>query len=112
MKRLNNSQFVLLSDIIKDMNFDYKPETCQKLKNLQNAWEEIVGNKISQFSKVHEFSTDNILTVTCADSFISNELYLVKEKLLPLMNEKVQELGIEIKDIKFNYTKWEERNNE
>jgi hypothetical protein len=36
----------------------------------------------------------------------------VKEKLLPLMNEKVQELGIKIKDIKFNYTKWEERNNE
>ena len=56
-----------------------------------------------------EFSADNILTVVCSDSFVANELYLEKNKLTKLMNEKTKNLGIEIKDIRFNYKKWKEQ---
>ena len=112
MKRLNNSNFELLEDIIKNLDFNYDPSHNQILDNLDGYWNEIIGNKISKFSKVYEFSDDNTLTVACADSFIANELYFEKARLLSKMNAKTQELGIKIVDIRFDYKKWKESNNE
>lgn len=112
MKRINNSNFELLEDIIKTIDFNYSQDECQKLEEIKNYWSEIVGNKISEFSKVYEISTDNQVTIVCADSFVANELYFEKEKLLKCMNEKAEKLGIKLRDIKFDYKKWKERNNE
>ena len=112
MKRLNNSNFELLEDIIKNLDFNYDPSRNQILDSLDSYWIETIGNKISKFSKVLEFSSDDILTVTCADSFIANELYFAKTKIIGEMNKKAKELGIKIEDIKFDYKKWKERNNE
>ena len=106
-KRINNSNFEVLEDIIKSIDFNYNPEDVQNIEKLQQYWVSTVGKKISEFSKVFNFSADNILTISCADSFISNELYLEKETLLKNMNKKAQETGIIIKDIKFEYKKWE-----
>lgn len=112
MKRLNNSNFELIQDVIKEMTFNYNPDEFEKTEQLKDFWEEIIGNKISKFSKVYNFSDDNIITISCADSFVANELYYEKEKLLKLMNEKAEKLGIIIKEIKFDYKKWKESNNE
>ena len=108
MKRLNNSNFELLEDIIKNLDFNYDPSHNQTLEKLSCYWNDTIGNKISKFSKVLEISDDNILTVICADSFIANELFFEKEKLIKKMNEKVQSMGIKIKDIKFDYKNLEE----
>lgn len=110
MKRINNSNFELLQDVIKELEFNYVEEDVQNLEKLMHYWVEVVGNKISQFSKVLEISADNVLTIVCADSFAANELYLEKDNLLKKLNEKTQNLGIKIKDIRFNYKKWKEQN--
>lgn len=110
MKRINNSNFELLQDVINELEFNYKEEDVQNLEKLTGYWIEIVGSEISKFSKVLEISTDNILTIVCSDCFAANELYLEKERLLKKMNEKAHELGIKIKDIRFNYKKWKEQN--
>ena len=68
-----------------------------------------LGEKISKFSKVLELTSSNVLIIVCSDSYAANELYYVKTKLLENMNEKVKNLGIEIKDIKFDYKKWKEQ---
>ena len=112
MKRINNSNFELLEDIIKSLEFNYDPNHNQTLEKLDCYWNETIGNKISKFSKVFEISDDNILTVVCADSFIANELYFEKTRLIGNMNEKAKKLGIKIVDIRFDYKKWKERNNE
>ena len=112
MKRLNNSNFELLEDIIKNLDFNYDPSHNQTLEKLSCYWNDTIGNKISKFSKVLEISDDNILTVICADSFIANELYFEKARLIGNMNEKAKELGIKIVDIRFDYKKWKESNNE
>ena len=108
MKKLNNSNFELLEDIIKELDFQYKQDNQNNLDNLNKYWRELVGKKISAFSKVINFSDKNILTVACSDSFVANELYYEKQNLLEFMNKNMQNLGITIKDIKFNYKKWEE----
>ena len=110
MKRINNSNFELLQDVIKELEFNYVEDKFQNIEKITNYWVEVVGSKISKFSKVLEYSTDNVLTIVCADSFVANELYLEKDKLLKIMNSRTENLGIKIEDIKFNYKKWKEQN--
>ena len=96
MGKINYSNFETLDEIIKNINF--------------NCWVEVVGKKISKFSKVLDISDDNKLTIVCADSFVANELYLEKVKLLAMMKEKAHNLGINIIDMNFNYKKWKDEN--
>ena len=110
MKRINNSNFELLQDVIKELEFNYVEDKFQNIEKITSYWVEVVGSKISKFSKVFEYSTDNVLTIACADSFVANELYLEKDKLLKMMNSRIENLGIKIEDIKFNYKKWKEQN--
>lgn len=112
MKRINNSNFELLEDIIKTIDFNYHPDKNEKLNNIGCLWNEIVGNKISKLSKVYELSTDNKLTIICSDSIVANELLFNKNKLIDYMNKKLEKLGTTIKDIRFDYKKWKEISNE
>lgn len=109
MKRINNSNFELIQDVIKELEFNYVENKATEFEMLTGYWIEIVGNKISQFSKVFEISADNILTIVCADSFVANELYFEKKQLVEKMNKKTKNLGITIKDIRFDYKKWKEK---
>ncbi len=112
MKRINNSNFELLEDIIKTIDFNYNPDSQNVVNELNALWREVVGNKISKYSKVYEISSDNNLTIICADSYISNELLFNKNKLIDFMNKKTKKLGIKIEDIRFDYKKWKEKSNE
>lgn len=107
MEKLNNSNFELLKNIFKDISFDYDETQTEAKEELFKSWEEIIGNKISKMSKMYEIS-DDVLTIACSDSFVANELYFEKEKIMSLIEEKAQKLGIKIKDIKFNYKIWKE----
>ncbi len=109
MTRINNSNFELIEDIIKTIDFNYNQNEQKRMEDINIIWKETVGNKVSEYSKVYGFSADDILTIICADSFISNELLFNKEKLIGIMNKKMQKMGIKIKDIRFDYKKWEER---
>ncbi len=109
MKKLNNSNFSLIEDIIKDIDFNYDKNNEEKIELLSKYWKESIGEKICNLSKVYEFTTNNVLKIICSDSYTANELYYVKEKLINIMNEKIKNMGIKIKDIKFDYKKWKER---
>ncbi len=108
MKKLNNSNFELIEDVIKELDFKYNQNDEKILGEIKKFWTQVAGDKISTFSKVIDISENNILTIVCSDSFVANELYLEKQNLLKYMNKNVQNLGIIIKDIKFNYKRWKE----
>ena len=112
MKKIRYTNFEMLEDVIKEVDFNYNPDIEKLIEKISSYWNETVGEKISKLSKVLDFSSDNILTIVCSDSFVSNELYLEKSKLLEYMNIKAQEMGIKIEDIKFDYKKWKEKNDE
>ena len=109
MEERYNPYFESLKSVIKDLNLNYNENKVNNDEMMASYWVEIVGNKISQFSKVLEISSDNILTIVCSDSFVANELYFEKSQLLKKMNEKAESLGITIKDIRFDYKKWKEK---
>ncbi|MCD7740202.1 MAG: DUF721 domain-containing protein [Candidatus Gastranaerophilales bacterium] len=112
MKKINNSDFELLKDIIKNLDIKSRQESSRILEQLKSYWQDILGKKISKLSKVYDYSAGNVLTVVCADSFIANELYFEKDRLINYMSEKTDKLGIIIKDIKFDYMKWKENDDE
>ena len=108
MKRLNNSNFSLIEEIIKDIDFNYDEKNADYIEELKTCWQETTGEKIGKLSKVAKYSNNEILTILCSDSYTANELYFAKEKLINIMNEKIKNMGITIKDINFDYKKWEE----
>ena len=108
MKRLNNSNFSSIEDIIKNLNFNYDEKNAKNIELLSKYWKEAIGEKVSTLSKVYEYSNNNVLTVICSDSYTANELYYVKDKIINIMNEKTKNMGIKIKDIKFDYKRWKE----
>jgi hypothetical protein len=55
MGKINYSNFETLDEIIKNINFNYKEEAVQKEEKLSDCWVEVVGKKISKFSKVLNF---------------------------------------------------------
>ena len=112
MKKLNNSNFELIEDILKTIEFKYDSSKQKDIDCLEEFWEEIVGRQLSKASRVYGISKDRTVTIVCADSFIANELYLEKDKILNKMEEKAVNLGIKIEDIKFDYKKWKENNEE
>lgn len=107
MKRLNYSNFELVQDIIGDLKINYNSDNYRIVESLNEYWRETVGENVAKYSKLINFSK-NIITVTCADSFVANELYLRKAKILEFMSKKITNLGIKIEDIKFDYKKWKE----
>lgn len=109
MKKLYNSNFEIIQNIFEEIDFNYEAARKESEEELFKSWEEIIGKKISKFSKLLEISSDGILTVVCADSFVANELYFEKDKIFSLVNEKAEKLGIKIKDIRFNYKRWKEQ---
>ncbi len=111
MKRINNSNFELIEDIIQTIDFKFDASRQNKLDCFKKFWKSITGN-LSEVSRVYDILEDDTMIVICKDSFVTNELYLQKNKLLKKMEEKMQELGITIKDIKFNYKKWKDKDNE
>ncbi len=108
MKKLNYSNFELIENIIKDINFNYKKDNCEKLENVKDCWVETIGKKISSIAKVYKITDDNILTILCSDSYAANELYLSKEKIIEILNKKTEKFKIKIEDIIFSYKQWKE----
>ena len=102
MKKLNNSQFELLKDIFEQITINYDENQEEKRQELFDSWPEIIGQKIAKVSKLYEISADNVLTIACADSFVTNELFMEKQRTL----DEVGEFGlIDILTKNFSTTK-------
>lgn len=102
MVKLNNSDFESLDTIIKSIDFNYVPEKILKMQELEKLWLETTGGKISAMTKISGLSK-GILKISCCDSYVANELYIAKDKILEILNEKKQNTEINITDIRFEY---------
>ena len=110
MKKLYYSDFVQLDEIIKSIDFNVNNNSL--IEKIEECWKETVGNKISALTKIDKISDNKVVTIQCADSFVSNELYREKVKIIEILDKKLTEKGIKIKDIVFDYRKWKDKNEE
>ena len=69
----------------------------------------MVGQKIAEATRPFEINSQNVLVISCANSYIANELFLSKSSFLELLQEKAKELNVEIRDLKFDYKSWKNK---
>lgn len=106
MKKIRYSQFESIQEVISSIDFKYDASLEAQKQQLFDDWVDVVGKKLSTVSKPLEVTKNNVLVVSCASSFIANELFLVKNSLLELLQEKIQDSNIQINDLKFEYMNW------
>ena len=104
MKKLNHSDFQSIQEIMSTLALDVKISEVDT-ETLKTVWRESIGEKISDLSSPESFSDDGILTIACESSLVANELYLECNNLLQIMREKTENMGIEIKGLKFETKK-------
>ena len=104
MKKINNSDFQSIQEILSTMTLDVKIQKVD-IDELKKIWEKSLGEKISKLSTPDSFSDDGILTIGCKSPLVANELYLECNNLLQIVREKTENLGIEIKGLKFETKK-------
>ncbi|MCD7878530.1 MAG: DUF721 domain-containing protein [Candidatus Gastranaerophilales bacterium] len=112
MKKMNNSDFVTINEIIKNLDIQYNENKHKKEEIISECWRDTAGEKIINFARFYAISDDNVLTIVCSDSFVANELFFSKDKFIEFLNLKLKNTGYEIRDMIFDYKKWEEKNNE
>ena len=108
----NCAEFETIQDIMKTLDFGYDEAAGKRAGMLESAFQSFAGGKFSTSARIYDILEDNTAVVVCSDAVTANELYMEKDKLLNIMDEKVQKSGIKIKDIKIDYKKWKERNDE
>ena len=101
MSKLNNTDFQSIQEILSAMDFkkDFAPVDGEALFE---GWKQCVGEKVSGLSKPLNLSQDGVLTISCANSLVANELYMERHNLLQIVRENFKNLGIEIKVLKID----------
>ena len=106
MKNINKTQTI--SELLNTFTFG---ENSSKGKSFSDTikqstmfsfWEEIVGKKLSKYTKPIKVKGSK-LYVSAKSAVIAQELSLLKQKILTKLKTYSNALGIEIKDIIFDY---------
>ena len=95
----------LINKIVFAAN-DGRKDDFIKHMTIFSCWKDIVGNRFSCFSKPYSIKYSK-LYVSAKSPVIVQELSLLKKKLIEKVNMYSKPLGIEIKDIIFDYKKFE-----
>ena len=105
MKR--HSKTSSLKDLIENSIFNNtasrsKMNNVIKHSTIFSFWDNVVGAKFSKHTKPYAIK-GNVLYISAKSSAIIQELNLYKTKLITKVNSYSMPLGIEIKNIVFNY---------
>ncbi len=111
MKQNNETKSIseLLNDSIFNQTSQNKLNSVIKQSTIFSFWDNIVGAKFSKFTKPYSIKYQKIY-VSTKSPIIAQELSLYKNKILKKVNSYSQPLGMEIKDIIFNYKNFHSSN--
>ena len=108
-----NSETRTISDLLNDSIFNQTSKNrlngVVKQSTIFSFWDNIVGAKFSKFTKPYSIKYQKIY-VSVKSPVVAQELSLYKNKILKKVNSYSQPLGIEIKDIIFNYKNFHSSN--
>lgn len=110
MEKILYSQFENAEDILSQLKKKLRPKEQSKVLTLFLAWREIVGEKLAELSKPVGLSNDKKLYVTCRNSAISQELYMLKNQILKSLQFYARGLNLKVDDVCFSHKNWEKYN--
>ena len=108
-----NSETKTISDLLNESVFGQvskdRLNNVVKQSTIFSFWDNIVGAKFSKFTKPYSVKYQKIY-VSVKSPIIAQELSLYKNKILKKINSYSQPLGMEIKDVIFNYKNFHSSN--
>lgn len=105
MKKNNKTETIgalLKSDAFSQIMGKNKLNSIVKYSTIFSFWNNIVGSKFANITKPYSIKAQK-LYVSAKSPIVIQELTLYKNKILAKVNSYSKPLGIEIKDIIFNY---------
>ena len=108
-KKIRYSDFVSIEEVMSSIEFKYDSNEREKKEKFFDDWENIVGEKLAKVSKPIDITDKNVLLISCMNSFVANEMFLLKKDILTIMEEDLKKLNLKIEDIYFDYKSWKKR---
>lgn len=93
MKAKRNSEFASIKDIMQDVLQENKLQKGMDLVAIKEAWVEVMGKGVNSYTKEIQFK-NGILIVKLTSSVLREELSYGKEKIIHLLNEKLNKVLI------------------
>jgi hypothetical protein len=94
MSTKRNNEFMSIKDVMKDVIKDNtKLQKGIDLIELKEAWANVMGNGVLSYTKEIQFK-NGILTVRLNSSVLREELSYGKDKIINLLNEKLNKVLI------------------
>ena len=88
MKTKRKSEFTSIKDIMHDVLKENKLQKGMDLVALKEAWVEVMGKGVNSYTKDIQFK-NGILLVKLTSSVLREELSYGKDKIINLLNEKL-----------------------
>jgi len=82
-----------IKDLMKDVLQDNKLQKGIDLLTIKEAWAEVMGSGVQSYTNDIQFK-NNILYIKLSSSVLREELSYGKEKIIKLMNEKLNKVLI------------------
>ena len=93
MKTKRNSEFASIKDIMQDVLQENKLQKGMDLVVIKEAWVEVMGKGVNSYTKDIQFK-NGMLIVKLTSSVLREELSYGKEKIIHLLNEKMNKVLI------------------
>ncbi len=113
MKKISKEQTIselLNSSVFGENISKEKMNIMIKHSTIFSFWNDICGKRFSLLSKPYAIKS-SVIYISTKSSVVANELNLYKKKLIEKINSYSMPLGVEIKDIYFNYKNFNDNNN-
>lgn len=105
-KKILYTKFESAGDILSSVLRNTDLQAGIKKTTLTKFWGKIVGKKFEEVSKPVSLSNQGLLTVACANSYVTSELMMFKPDILKKLAPYAKSLDINVKDINFSHKIW------
>ncbi|QCX38293.1 DUF721 domain-containing protein [Aureibaculum algae] len=99
MSNRRNNEFLSIKDVMENVLGENKLQKGIDLVLIKEAWSEVMGSGVVSYTTDVQFR-NGILTVKLNSSVLREELSYGKEKIVKLLNEKLNKMLI--KSVKLN----------
>ena len=93
MKTKRNNEFSSIKDIMQDVLQENKLQKGMDLVAIKETWVEVMGKGVNSYTKDIQFK-NGMLIVKLTSSVLREELSYGKEKIIHLLNEKLNKVLI------------------
>lgn len=108
-KKIKYSDFVSIEEVMSSLDFKHDSDEQAKKEKFFEDWENIVGEKLAKVSKPLDITEKNVLIISCMNSFVASEMFMLKNDILTIMEEDLKKLNLKVEDIYFDYKKWKKQ---